>query len=459
MIYALPIASRWLVYSPLQDLIALVNGEAVRVLREAAIRGGLAELDGAVGELGRELSQKLPEPPRARAGPPRPRFLGLLPTRGCGLSCAYCDFGAERSGHRPMSLEIAGRAIDWMAEHVRGTGGRTLEVHFFGGEPLDAPDVMDFAIHRTRSRASDIGVLPVLEISTNGVFGERTCRLVGDSFSSVVLSIDGTEEAHNLHRPRRGGEGTWRTVWDNARRLSQAPAKLCLRVCVSNLNVEDLPDAAARLCEELCPQVIDFEPLQPNEKSRGAGIERPDPHRFAVRYVEAAAAALRRGVEPVYSAAASDGVRRSVCHVGQDSLVVSPDGRVSACYLPEERWRARGMDLRMGRVDPDGGVTLDHEAVERIRRLPDDKPRCQRCFARWICAGGCHVSQTFPGCGLEYGDFCIQTRLIVAADLLRAMGCAEQIEVLMKDDGARERLASHPDDRLDRVISTWPSRP
>ncbi len=132
-------------------------------------------------------------------------------------------------------------------------------------------------------------------------------------------------------------------------------------------------------------------------------------------------------------------------------MIVSPDGRISACYLQAPDWRARGLDLDMGRIDSRGAVAIDDAAVERVRHLPLLKPRCKRCFCQWTCAGGCHVNETFAGCDLDYTPFCVQTRLITACLLLRDAGCGELADALLADRRAMERLAHHARDPFDAV--------
>ena len=129
-------------------------------------------------------------------------------------------------------------------------------------------------------------------------------------------------------------------------------------------------------------------------------------------------------------------------------MILAPDGTAAACYLPEAEWRARGLDLTLGRLDSDGVLHADPAAVARVRRLPVEKPRCEACFCRWSCAGGCHINHSFPGHPRAYDDFCIQTRLVAACRLLVGLDQAALAEALLADRRAAGRLALWPDDRL-----------
>ncbi len=432
-VFAVPVFDKWLVYAPLDRVAALVNRAALAAFPEE-LRAALA------GE---------PEPaPRPRDGAVRPRFLGLVPTRACNLSCSYCGFGATPGGAQ-MDLRMAAAAVDWMAGHAERDGRGTLDVHFFGGEPLAAPEVVDVAVHRTRAVAAKKGLLPRLEVATNGVYGEARARFVGDYFDTVVLSFDGFRDAHDRHRPAAGGRGSFDQVASTARLLSASPAETCFRVCVAQDNVEQLAETVQWFCEEFQPSSIDFETLQPTPESERAGLRPPDPYTFAAHFRGARRAASEGGVEPIYAAAVTDEARLSFCPVGNDTLILHPDGRVSACYLLERDWQARGVDLNLGRLRAAGDMDLPEEDVGRVRRLVAEKPRCANCFCRWSCAGGCHVNHSFPGCSEGYDDFCIQTRLITLCSLLDGLGLESMADDLVADRAEMQRVALLSSDRLE----------
>jgi len=447
-VFVVPILDRWLLHAPLHRVAALINWAAAR---ECAREGGPTGL-GLSGQLAEALSGEAPLVPRPREGPVRPQFLGLIPTRACNAACVYCGFGSVRQAD-VMDPKLAAAAVDWMAEHAVRCGRQSLDIHFFGGEPLIAGDVVDVAVHRTRAVAAEQGLTPHLEVATNGVYGEERARFVGDYFDTVVLSFDGFASIQNRHRPLTRGRASFEYVAATARVLSTSSTELCLRLCVADDNVDQLLEIVDWFCEEFRPAGIDFEGLQPTPESERAGLFAPDPYEFTVRFWRARQVVLERGVKPIYAAAIVEEPRITFCPVGNDTLILHPDGRVSACYLQEKDWRARGLDLYLGRL-AEGTMDLDACAIERVRHLVADKPRCAECFCRWSCAGGCHVNHSFAGCPRTYDDFCLQTRLITACTLLEALDQGELAERLMSDRASMERLALWPSDRLEHWEDT-----
>jgi uncharacterized protein len=212
--------------------------------------------------------------------------------------------------------------------------------------------------------------------------------------------------------------------------------------------VDRLPEIAEWLCREFRPVSICFEPVQPTAQSAAAGLLPPDPWRFARRFVEAAAVLEGFGVEAVYAAADIRARRVSFCPVGQDVVIVSPDGLLSACYLLRQDWEEKGFDLVLGRME-NGTVYLDEEALAAIRALNvRNKPFCRRCFCRWHCAGGCHVNHVLPAGDGAYDRLCVQTRIITLGNILRAMGQDALLAALLDDGAALARAVEQRSDRI-----------
>jgi uncharacterized protein len=450
-VYILPVGEDRLIFSPRRRLAALVNRSAAKEIARMAGNDpddpvAAEDRDDPLAAL-REAISQAPVAPPSRIGPAQPCFLGLIVTRGCNMACAYCDF---RSSNRDetMSPAILLGAIDGWVNHLRTIGQNHLELHFFGGEPFVVPDLVELAVHRTRARAADLGFSTHFEASTNGLLTERALGFVRDYFDAIVLSLDGDQQAHDRHRPVVGGQGSFDAVCRTARALAQSNVKLCVRCCVSNLNVARLPEIARQLREDFSPDTVTLEPMTRTSMSDQAGLAPPDPVEFARAFLQARRVLAQTGTQTVYSALFTE-PRSTPCPVGCDAFLVSPAGSVRSCYLPKQQWVQRGLDLELGQVLKTGGLRIDPVVVERLRGLAADRLRCRRCFCRWGCAGGCLVVETPPGHGLDYTDFCSQTRLIQAADLLEGLGRHDLADRLVQNPAWVAALMDQHDDRLE----------
>lgn len=439
-VFVLDLGREKLLFSPLRDLCALLNGPAL-----AALAGADEAPDPELAELRRLLRQPPPRPPRRR-GPARPAFLGLVTTRGCNMACHYCDFAAA-TGRETMSLPLAMAAVEGWAARVRETGGACLELHFFGGEPFVAGDVIQAAVLRTRLLAARHGMATRFVASTNGLLSGRDLTFVCDYFDAIVLSLDGGPEEHDRHRPAIGGGSSFARVLATARRLSASPVDLCLRCCVSDRNVDALASIAEWMCHELQPAVIDFEPLSLACESEGHGFRPPAPLAFARGFVAASRIAARHGVACA-SAPLHDEARVENCPVGRDTFIVVPSGEVRSCYLRGSTIAARGLDLRIGQAAPGEDLAIDSAAVARLRRLAARRPGCESCFCRWSCAGGCVVREPEPRRDGARTLFCRQTRMLQACMLLERLGQPELTDRLLARPEILETLSGAGEDRL-----------
>ncbi len=440
-IFAVPVLDRWLIHAPRGPASALVNQAACDILGERGVNGAGPAADWA------DVFCRLPQPAPAPAeGPADPEFLGLIPTRACNMACRYCGFGAA-GVHSRMDAKLAAECVDWFMEDRHARGRRTADIHFFGGEPFVAGELIDIVVHRARATGARLGVSPRFEAATNGFFDGDRRRFIASHFHTVVLSLDGPEEVHERHRPLHSGGGSFATVWENARALARSPAELIIRMCVTAETVGRMEAITRWVGEHIAPARLIYETLQATPESDAAGLAPPEPLRFAREWVAAARLARALGMEPLYAAAAIDQLRHSFCPVGRDSLIVAPDGAVVACYRPARDWEVRGMNLTLGRFARTTGMRLDAEAVDRVRALTRPRPECTACFARWYCAGGCHLNAADTPPAVR-PDFCRQTRVIAAHRLLDTMGASDSAEALFSDEAALRALADFPDDRL-----------
>ena len=396
---------------------------------------------GAVAELDELLRGTAATVPATRNGSIDPHFLGLTTTRGCNIGCVYCNFGGPTANSVEMPPATAIAAVDWMRDRLIANQRSLPRVHFFGGEPLIAWNLIELVVHRVRYICAQQGWRNYIDASTNGVMSDDRLQFVGDYFGGVVLSFDGPAEFHDRNRPTKRGKSTFAAVDHAAKTWSSMPVDLCLRVCITADSVDRMADITEWMCDTYDPTVINFESLTPGDLATNAGLRVPDPWQFARGYVAAHRAAARRGIRAVYSAAEYDRPRHSFCPVGTDSPIVAPDGAINACYLLDADWKARGLDMSIGKISDDMELRFDLDALKAVRQIPQGKQRCQACFCQWSCAGGCHINQTYPGSDAMYTDFCEQTRLITTCLILDELGHPDLVDELLQDDQSMRELA------------------
>jgi uncharacterized protein len=422
---------------------------AVRYLHDILISGEEnEEKSKAIAYLLGEIRLSAPDYPDDPGPDVIPYFLGLIPTRACNGACVYCDFLGPGEATEKMDYGTATAAIDWMINHLVEIGENKLEVHFFGGEPLFAPDIVSVAVHHARMLADRNGLGLHFEVSTNGLVSDLTTRFVTEHFHAVVLSLDGPEDIQNRQRPMPNGQGSFRQTVRFAEKVSTSSAQLCLRACISQENVNRMPEITEWFCESFQPSLINFENLKSTSNADQAGIWEPDPYQFARQFSSSLDIAEKYGIELIHSSLSTGSPQYSSCPVGKDTLIVSPDGVINSCYLLPSRWEDRGMDLSVGKV-VSGNLKVEIEKIRQLRELVRTKPRCSSCFCQWTCAGGCHVDVTYPGSDREYDNYCKQTRILGAIRLLREMNQQDVLQDFLKDDQQLREFSMLGSDKLE----------
>jgi len=317
----------------------------------------------------------------------------------CNLACRYCVVKAGRAynaGSGLMSPEVARQAVDLALDRFGGCC-RSLRLNFYGGEPLLNIPVMRRVVDYARRRLVGSGMELRLHTITNGtLLDPGTLEFLRRNRFEVTVSLDGEGEVHDAMRVFPDGTGSHDLVRRNLERLLAAPE---LTVNASGVVREGvrLRDTVAYL-ERFPVSLIKADVVRCRERPDAAFTEefRRDLEAEAVRY----AARLRAGGTPVYRAFDAQvlqlcrgGARRNFCIAAERRLGVSTDGDLYPCALFIGREEAC-----LGHVT----TGLDERARDRFLAATSwlrgaDYAECRRCWARYLCAGGCPALRRLEG--------------------------------------------------------------
>lgn len=408
-----------------------------RTVAYAPVDGAALLLDAPLAELSaRSLERVLPAvapPPAPRRGKLSPKLLGLVPTRRCDHACRYCGFAAEAPDGADLEPADAIGALDWFARLCAREGRRELAIELFGGEPLIMPELVERLTLHAVDLGARLGLSPRLGVLTSGATTDSVRALLADHFSRVVVSLDGPPDLHESLRPRAHGGRSYDAALRTIHGASAGEAEVVTRTCVTSESVGQLEAIAEFLLAEANPTEMSFEPLQPSPESERWGLAPPDPTAFVAGFLRAELRLVPAGLRAIHATATLESIVSSFCPVGNDGCIVSPGRTLSACYLRPATWQARGLDLEIGTLGDDGEPSFDPARVAATRALTvHAKPRCRDCFARWHCAGACHVQDTFPGCSPRRSDRCRITRGIAWGRLLSRLGLEDELDQFLR---------------------------
>lgn len=170
-------------------------------------------------------------------------------TTGCNLRCRHCFIEAGLPQPNELSTEEIVRVLDEVA--LLGVD----KVTFTGGEPMLRYDILELARHAASLLGNGISQLALV---TNAMLiNKDAATSIGYLFSSVNVSIDGLEAAHEEIR----GKGSFDETIRGLRYLVQAGVDPTVFITVTRRNISSLGSLFNYLYQEVGIHRFKIRPL------------------------------------------------------------------------------------------------------------------------------------------------------------------------------------------------------
>lgn len=328
-------------------------------------------------------------------------------TNQCNLSCQYCyEFGADKVATpegKPkfMDLETAKASVDFLLE--QSAGRRTIHVTFFGGETLMNFPLLKQVVSYANERAASQGRHIDFSLTTNAtLLTPAIIEFLSGNRIGVTVSMDGPKEMHDQLRVFANGRGSYDIIEPKVRALIQnhRTRPITARVTLTS-GVTDVVKIFRHLKQDLGFHEVGFAPVttSPNQlyAINGRGMDRvlEEFHLLADEYLEYALRGEMHGFTNVSDTLSElhQGVNKShPCGAGLGLVGVGPSGDIAPCH------RFVDSDTHaLGHISK--GIDREKQADFLRRGHIDSKYDCHTCWARPLCAGGCH-HEAF----VRYGD-------------------------------------------------------
>ncbi len=155
--------------------------------------------------------------------------LGLViaPTLACNMNCGYCYEGNKKGR---MSAEVVEAIVDFVEKQAPGL--RTVDVSWYGGEPLLAMDIIEDLTETLLDMAEEYKFNYVSSMITNGYLLTPPIvdKLAESKVGVVQITLDGPARMHDRKRPLKNGQGSFHTIVNN---LTYAVTRLAVTVRVN----------------------------------------------------------------------------------------------------------------------------------------------------------------------------------------------------------------------------------
>jgi uncharacterized protein len=320
--------------------------------------------------------------------------LVLEAAQACNLRCTYCYAGGGSYGGaaRMMDPALAARAARYLVE---SSGDRpSVSLVLFGGEPLLNLPALEAAVGEGEAAAAALGKTLDVSITTNGTrFTPEALDFLRDHRIGVSVSIDGPPDVHDRNRRYAGTKirGTYADVVDGVARLrahtGRSPAA---RVTLAPDQWHRVQEAFDHLLSlgfvevgiaPASPINAQLLPTPQQQEALIAGFSALA-ERFETEAAGARVLPFSNLLDVLARLHAGD-VKQAPCGAGLGYLAMDASGRFFVCHRLAGVPAFDAGDIFSG---IDHAQIRDCLAAQAANR-PND---CATCWARSLCAGGCH---------------------------------------------------------------------
>lgn len=328
-------------------------------------------------------------------------------TNQCNLACTYCyEFGADKIATpqgkpKYMTIETAMASVDFLL--AQSVGRQAVHITFFGGETLMNFKLLRQVVGYSREQAAMQGRGIGFSLTTNAtLLTDEIIDFLADNEIGVTVSVDGPADLQDKRRVDKKGRGTYAVIEPRLRKLidRHRTRAITARVTLTD-GVTDVVRIYRHLKDYIGFHEVGFAPVT-NSGEQDYAIDDAGMNGvlgqfqlLADEWLEYALRGQMHGFSNVSETIGEliQGVNKShPCGAGLGLLGVSPSGDLSPCH------RFTDADTHtLGHVS--SGVDSDKRADFLARGHVSAKYECQTCWARPLCAGGCH-HEAF----VRYGD-------------------------------------------------------
>lgn len=307
-------------------------------------------------------------------------------TDRCNLRCSYCYLPHVRED---MSLETGRAALDALFRSAVTNRFKQVTTKYAGGEPLlNYPLILK--LHEYALSLANRYNLELEEVvlSNGTLLTQEIASTLRSLNISLMISLDGYGDYHDLHRPYAGGRGSFKDVAEAVEIALENDLIPNISVTVSSRTVEGLPKITTWILEHKLPFTFNF--YRENELSASQEDMRLDEQKI-INGMLAAFKVIEENLPRrpflggIIDRADLSSAHTHTCGVGQNYLVFDQNGQVAKCQM-----HIRKPVTDVHAADPLALIRADQIGIQNLPVM--EKDGCKTCEWKHWCAGGCPLA-------------------------------------------------------------------
>ncbi|NGX63152.1 MAG: Anaerobic sulfatase-maturating enzyme [Candidatus Anoxychlamydiales bacterium] len=318
-------------------------------------------------------------------------YIELHLTDECNLKCKYCYLQENcPKSMKAMSEETIEKAFNFTVQNF--PNAKSIHISLFGGEPLLFWKKFDFLLNKAEEIFKEKKFY--ISMPTNGtIYNKKIHAFLKKSNVSFCMSIDGNEKIQDFLRPTLQDSSSYKTLDKNLPKFQALNNSLLARATITphNLNLTDLfaffqkkgfKKISFALCSSAEFQIEEEKLLKEWEKLA----------QFYLNHIIKDEKIIEITSFFMFFRNLHFGTKKSTyCNHGRNMFAVSIDEKLYSCH------RFVGDDKRqIG--DLDNGFNKESTYLGNLLNFDIEKSvKCKKCFAKYLCAGGCaHEQVSLP---------------------------------------------------------------
>lgn len=317
--------------------------------------------------------------------------ISLFVSQKCNMSCVYCYGGnGEYTQIGTMEKKVAFGAVDWLIEKSKNV--RKINISFFGGEPLLNFSLIKETVYYSKKQVAKNKKNITFGITTNGsLLTDEIILFLEKENINTLISFDGPPVYQNNQRPLRNGTGSYDLVYNNIKKIRTVFTNLRARATILPNNdpfqiqkhLEYVGFSSFQL-SKASPVLIGQSNNKGNSSEKILSEKMISYTRSELRelLLNIKERRLKRDGIHIMLIAIKDKHRLYYgCGVGKGNAAISTEGDIYPCH------RFVGtQDMKVGSIFNYDEVI---EVNEYYRAVVDNLPKCNSCWVRYYCGGGC----------------------------------------------------------------------